>query len=149
MAFDLNSLDAPFIALAGFDWGADADFFKSIDAAAVAAHGDASLRGELEKRFGALLAGSTSRATKEYVCRKLAMIGTGVSVPALAALLTDADNSHMARFALERIDTPEAAVALRKRAGSGRGQPQDRHDFLARLPWRHSECGGDLQPTRG
>ena len=117
MAFDLNALDAPFTALAGFDWGADADFFKSIDAAVVAAHGDTPLRADLEKRFGALLGGSTSRATKEYVCRKLAMIGTGVSVPALAALLTDADNSHMARFALERIDAPEAASALRKALG--------------------------------
>ena len=121
MAFDLNTLDAPFAGLAGFDWGADADFFKSIDAAVVAAHGDASLRGDLEKRFGTLLAGSTSRATKEYVCRKLAMIGTGVSVPALAALLTDADNSHMARFALERIDLPEAAAALRKALGMVEG----------------------------
>jgi len=121
MAFDLNTLDAPFTALAGFDWGADADFFKSIDAAVVAAHGDTALRADLEKRFGALLGGSTSRATKEYVCRKLAMIGTVVSVPALGALLTDADNSHMARFALERIDAPEAAAALRKALGMVEG----------------------------
>jgi len=121
MAFDLNTLDAPFTALAGFDWGADADFLKSIDAAVVAAHGDATLRGDLEKRFGMLLGGSTSRATKEYVCRKLAMIGSAVSVPALASLLTDADNSHMARFALERIDAPEAAASLRKALGGVEG----------------------------
>jgi len=41
------------------------------------------------------------------------MIGTAASVPSLAALLGDADNSHMARFALERIPAAEAAQALR------------------------------------
>jgi HEAT repeat protein len=35
-------------------------------------------------------------------------------VPALAALLPDKDNSHMARYALERITAPEAGEALRK-----------------------------------
>jgi HEAT repeat protein len=34
-------------------------------------------------------------------------------VPALAPLLADSDNSHMARFALERIDGPEAVDAIR------------------------------------
>ncbi len=113
MAFDPAILDAPFTALQGFNWGADADAFKPVDAAVVAAHNDAGLRAELEKRFAALLGGGASRATKEYVCRKLAMIGTAVSVPGLAALLGTAENSHMARFALERIGAPEAATALR------------------------------------
>jgi len=45
------------------------------------------------------------------------MIGTAASVPALAALLGDKDNSHMARFALERIAAPEAAAALRTALG--------------------------------
>lgn len=121
MAFDLTTLDAPFTALEGFDWGAEAEFFKALDAAVVAAHGDAALRDGLEMRFGTLLGGGTSRATKEYVCRKLAMIGAAASVPALAALLGDADTSHMARFALERIDAPEAAAALRKSLGTVEG----------------------------
>ena len=121
MAFDLHTLDNPFTALAGFDWGADAEFFKSIDAAVVAAHGDASLRGDLEKRFAVLLGSGSSRAAKEYACRKLAMIGTAESVPALEALLADPDNSHMARFALERIDAPAAAAALRKALGTVEG----------------------------
>jgi len=37
-----------------------------------------------------------------------------VSVPALAALLPRKEHSHMARFALERIDDAEAADSLRK-----------------------------------
>jgi hypothetical protein len=47
------------------------------------------------------------------VGRKLAIIGTAESAPALAALLTDKDLSHMARYALERIPAAEAGKALR------------------------------------
>lgn len=114
MAFDLATLDAPFAALAAYDWGGDAAAFKAIDEAVIAAHADAAVRAETEKRLAAILRIGTSRAAKEYACRKLMMIGTAASVPALAALLGDADNSHMARFALERIDAPEATAAVRK-----------------------------------
>lgn len=114
MAYDIAALDAPFAALAAFDWGKEAEFLKSIDEAVVAAHADKPLRAELEKRLGAILAGGGSRAAKEYACRKVSMIGSAASVPSLAALLGDRDNSHMARFALERIDGPEATDALRK-----------------------------------
>ncbi|MGI9177438.1 MAG: HEAT repeat domain-containing protein [Pirellulales bacterium] len=113
MAFDRSTLAAPFTALAAYDWAADATAFATLDAAVVAAHGDAALRSDLETRFAALLGPATSRAAKEYVCRKLSMIGTEASVPALAPLLADADNSHMARFALERIAAPAAADAIR------------------------------------
>jgi len=121
MAYDPTALDASFAALQAFDWGKDANAFKQIDEAVVGAHSEAAIRADLEKRFGALLGAGTSRAAKEYVCRKLAMIGTAVSVPALAALLPDAENSHMARFALERMGAPEAAESLRKALGTVQG----------------------------
>jgi HEAT repeat protein len=54
-----------------------------------------------------------SRDAHDYVCRKLSMIGTAASVPALAALLSNTDRSHMARYALQRIHVPEAGDALR------------------------------------
>lgn len=117
MPFDLTSLDAPFAALKDYDWGGDAAPFKTIDDAVVAAHGDAALRADLEQRLTTILGAGTSRAAKEYACRKLMMIGTAASVPALAALLGDADNSHMARFALARISGPEAVQALRDALG--------------------------------
>jgi hypothetical protein len=49
------------------------------------------------------------------------MIGTAASVPALVPLLADRDESHMARFALERIPAPAAADALRQALGTVRG----------------------------
>jgi len=117
----IATLAGPFEALVAYDWGADAAPFKEIDAAVIAAHADANLRAEVEKRLSAVLGPGTSRAAKEYACRKLCMIGTVASVPALAALLGDAEHSHMARFALERIPAAEAAAALRAALGTVSG----------------------------
>jgi hypothetical protein len=117
MPFDLTSLDGPFAALKAFDWGGDAAPLAAIDAAVIAAHGDAALRADLEKRLAALLVPGPSRAAKEYACRKLSLIGTSASVPALAGLLADVAESHMARFALERMAAPEAGAALREAVG--------------------------------
>jgi HEAT repeat protein len=61
----------------------------------------------------AVLKGDVPRDAKEFVCRKLRVIGTAASVPVLAELLAERDLSHMARYALERIPAPEAAQALR------------------------------------
>lgn len=122
MAIDSATLDAPFAALAAFDWGGDAKPLAKIDSAVVAAHGDAALTAELEKRLAGVLGSQASQAAKQYACRKLSLIGTAAIVPALAALLADKDESHMARFALERIAAPEAAEALRKALGSVEGE---------------------------
>ena len=121
MAYDPASLDKPLDVLKVFDWGGDASAFQPIDAAVVAAHDDPAARADLEKRLAALLGEGTSRAAKEYICRKLSLIGTAASVPSLAALLPEKDHSHMARFALERIKAAEAAEALRKALGSLQG----------------------------
>jgi HEAT repeat protein len=106
-------LDQAFQSLATYDWGADPAVLRPIDEAVVATHGDAAARKELESRLAAVLAGDASRAAKDYACRTLRVIGTAASVPALARLLPDAHLSHMARYALERIDASEAAAALR------------------------------------
>ena len=114
MAIDSKNLDDAFAALAAFDWGKDAAPLAAIDAATIATPGDDALRADLVKRLGAVLSSSASRAAKDYACRKLSIIGTAASVPVAAALLSDADNSHMARYALQRIGGPEARSALRR-----------------------------------
>jgi len=121
MAYDPASLDKPFEILKAFDWGGDTSAFEQIDVAVVAAHADPAARADLEKRLAALLGAGTSRAAKEYVCRKLSLIGTAASVPSLASLLPEKEHSHMARFALERIHAAEAAEALRKALGVVQG----------------------------
>lgn len=106
-------LDNAFEALKTFDWGTDLAQLAPIDDAVVAAHDKADARQDLEKRLTAALGSDISRDAKEYVCRKLAIVGSAACVPTLAGLLASSDNAHMARFALERIPSPESAQALR------------------------------------
>lgn len=107
-------LDQALTALKTLDWGADLKPLKPIDDAINSSHGDVSARKDLETKLAALLSTDTSRSAKDFICRKLMIIGTAASVPALAALLGDKSLSHMARFALERIPGDEAGKALRE-----------------------------------
>jgi len=56
----------------------------------------------------------TTFAGRQFVCRMLRRVGSAKSVPALAKMLADKDLSHMARFALQFMDAPEAGEALRE-----------------------------------
>lgn len=106
-------LDQAFEALKTYDWGTDRSALNPIDEAVVTTREDANARQDLETRLAAVLPTDVSRDAKDFVCRKLMVIGTAASVPALAALLPDKDLSHMSRYALERISAAEAAQALR------------------------------------
>ena len=111
---DKAALAKAFQELPSYDWGKDRGALDQIEKAVVAAHGDAAVRANMEKRLAGVLGSGTSRAVKDFACRQLSLIGTSASVPALAALLTDKDMSHMARYALERIGDPAAVKAMRK-----------------------------------
>src|SRR5258708_7808677 len=106
-------LDNAFEALKTFDWGTDLVVVAPIEEAVTAAHGKPDLSRDLENRLIAALKSEISRDAQDYLCRKLAIVGTAAAVPTLAGLLASEKNSHMARFALERIPAPEAAKALR------------------------------------
>jgi hypothetical protein len=122
MATDTTGIDDLFTALAAFDWGRDASALAALDARVVAA--DPAERADLERRLAGLLAGDASRAAKDYACRRLCLVGSAASVPALAPLLRDRGMSHMARFALERIEAPEAGRALLDALGEVEGDLQ-------------------------
>ena len=109
-----EGVDKAFEALKTYDWGQDRNVLKAIDDAVMASHGDAAARKNLETKLAAVLKTDAPRAAKDYVCRKLSLIGTADSVPALAALLPDNKLSHMGRYALERMPCPEAAKAMRE-----------------------------------
>jgi len=59
-----------------------------------------------------LLNPAATPAAKDFACRRLAIIGSAASVPALAGLLGDEKLSNMACFALEGIPDPAAQDAL-------------------------------------
>ncbi|NLF70894.1 MAG: hypothetical protein GX575_17825 [Candidatus Anammoximicrobium sp.] len=74
-------------------------------------------RADMEQRMIAGLAGAKTRGGRSFFCRQLVMLGTEAAVPALARLLTDAESSHVARYALARIPGPRADAALREALG--------------------------------
>ena len=111
---DKAALAKAFQDLPSYDWGKDRGALDQIEKAVVAAHGDAAARTGLEKQLAGVLGSGASRAVKDFACRQLSLIGTSASVPALAALLSDKDLSHMARYALERIADPAAGKAMRE-----------------------------------
>ncbi len=110
---DAEAVDKAFEALKTYDWGADRNLMKPIDDAVIATQEDAAGRTELEKRLLESLASGVSRSAQDYILRTLKTMGSAQSVPALAPMLEKEDVSHMARYALERIQAPEAAAALR------------------------------------
>jgi HEAT repeat protein len=105
-------LDTAFESLKTFDWGSDLAALNPIEDAAIAAHEKPEVGKDLESRLVAALQRELSLDAQEYVCRKLAMVGTAAAIPRLTALLIKKEISHMARFALERIPAPEASQAL-------------------------------------
>jgi HEAT repeat protein len=105
--------DKAFDALKTYDWGQDRKLLSAIDQAVAATHKDAAAQKELATRLSAVLKTDAAGAAKDFVCRKLSLIGSAESVPALAGLLSDKKLSHMARYALERMPCPEAVAALR------------------------------------
>ena len=65
-----------------------------------------------EQHLIAVLQSHASPREKDAACARLKHIGTDRSVPALAALLTDEDLSHSARYALESMRSAKAGWAL-------------------------------------
>ncbi len=122
---DKAALDKAFATLKTFDYGGSDNKVReqlgAIEDAVPACHGDEALCKDLETRLLAVLCADVPYAAKDYVCRKLTVIGTAASVPALAALLPDKKFSHLARYALERIPAAEAGKALREGLGKTSG----------------------------
>ena len=67
----------------------------------------------MEQSFLKALAGKTTLAGKDLICRRLSLVGSAASVPALAAMLGAPETSDMARYALERIPDPVVKQVLR------------------------------------
>lgn len=75
------------------------------------------------KLIAVLKSDAASRKEKADACRELAQVGTKEAVPVLAALLTDEEMNHMARYALEPIPDPSVDAALREALTKAKGRP--------------------------
>ena len=70
-------------------------------------------RKELAGLLGDILAGDSTTDGKRYICRQLRVIGNEEQIPVLAEMLADEELTSIARFALEKIDSPKRAEVLR------------------------------------
>ena len=74
-----------------------------------------------EQQLIAVLQSDSSLTKKDAACARLKRIGTDQSVPALAALLTNEQLSHSARYALESMTSAKAGEALTEALGKASG----------------------------
>jgi HEAT repeat protein len=81
-----------------------------------------SSAGDEAAQLGVLKKPDATLAQRQDACRKLALVGTAEAVPVLAALLGDAELSHMARHALEPIPDPSVDAALRGALATVKGR---------------------------
>ena len=79
----------------------------------VAGAADAGDKAKRQTELIKTLKSGAPQAEKDLACRELQVIGTEACIDALAAMLTDAKLSHMARYALEPMPYPKAAQAMR------------------------------------
>jgi HEAT repeat protein len=115
-------LEQAFESLKTYDWGMDRHLLDPIDEAVVKTRNDPAARKQLESQLLAVLQSNAPRDAKDCVCRLLRTMGTATSVPALEQLLANAELSHMARYALERIPDTQAGQALERQLRKLNGQ---------------------------
>lgn len=107
-------LDEALKNVAAFEYGQDSGALRTIEGIVIAASRDARLRQSVEDRLISALAAGGTRDAREFLCRQLMIVGTSRCVPELEKLLTDEQLSHMARYALGRIEHPAAGAALHR-----------------------------------
>ncbi len=75
--------------------------------------GSPAVAAEYEACFLKALQQGGSLAWKDFLCRQLSMVGSDASVDPMLTLLRDEKTSDMARYVLERLDSPRVNPALR------------------------------------
>jgi len=105
-------LEQAWEALKGLDWGSDLSPLAPIDQAIAQTQSDAAAQAELEEKMLGLL-GTATHAGRDYLVRRLVLVGSERCVAALAPHLTQPETSHQARLTLEQLHLPAAVEALR------------------------------------
>ena len=121
---DMKRVEAALTKVAEYSYGRDFSPLAEIAAAARGAKGDAATLGALETRFIAFLKSDASPEGRRFICEQLSVIGSAASVPTLADMLASPATADMARYALERLQVPQAAEALRASLPKTTGKEQ-------------------------
>jgi len=110
----IEQLDQALKDVAKFEYGKDTGPLVRVEQIVVESAMDTKLRDAVEQRIIRALGSASTNDAKSFLCRQLRTIGTARCVPQLEKLLTDPKLSHMARYALGRIDAPEVGAALHR-----------------------------------
>jgi HEAT repeat protein len=105
-----------------YDWGKSRLALTEVSDAIQKAYADPAELKKIEKSLLELLKSDATYAGKQFICRKLSIIGTEQSVPTLSEMLTDEKLSDMARYALERIPSEAVNGVLRQTMSKTKGQ---------------------------
>lgn len=116
-----GALDGVLERIVTYNFGDSRAAFSELNDLVIESYSVPKFREDLADKLAALLGSDATRDCKQYVCRQLYVIGTAKQVPAIAALLTKAETSDMARYALERMPDPAADKALMDALGKVSG----------------------------
>lgn len=120
--FDGPALDALLGRIAAYRYGESRSAIMDLNAFIRGVQDIPEARRILESRCDDFLAGAATPAGKQFICQKLALIGSGASVPTLARLLRDSATAEFALFALEAIPGGAADTALLGALQNSRGR---------------------------
>ena len=122
-----NSVEKVITEIAAYEYGQSRKPLTELNDFLRSAYDSPEVLKRIEKRLLKLLRLDATPAAKQFICRKLSIIGTEESVPTLTAMLTepatsDIAPSDIARYALERIPGPAVDKALRSTLGKTSGK---------------------------
>jgi len=109
---------------ATFEFGKNDSAVKKIESIAVASLADKNQREAVEDELAKALEMKMTRDAKDVICRQLRTVATKRSVPVLEEVLHDPALSHLARYALGRIEDVSARQALHRALAKTSGAVQ-------------------------
>jgi HEAT repeat protein len=110
---DLQEVDQVLIKIAAYNYGDSQESLLRLQEIMQLANGKPELIKEIESRILNTLQSDATLAGKQYLCKKIIVVGGEASIPVLAQLLQNAETIDMARYALEVMPAPQADQVLR------------------------------------
>jgi len=111
-------------AIRAYDYGRSEKPLRAVDQLINATFGNSELRSLLERELLKVLESDASLASKQFVCRKLAIVGSDASLPALRKMLASGNDAvvEIACYSLSQIKSPAVNGILREGLGQAKGK---------------------------
>jgi HEAT repeat protein len=111
-------------AIRGYDYGGSETALRAVEHLIHDTNGSPALRAAIEKELIAVLQSDVSPACKQFICRKLAIVGAEASLPALAKMLASDDTAavEIACYSLAQINSPAVNGVLHDGLGRAKGK---------------------------